>query len=305
MSKKREIDLGRLADALEKATPWGRPDLKRLSSGNSSLNFSAEAGGFRYLVKMASKERIAHVAALLKDVQGPGVMKHLLDGAVLEFDGLDMVLLEWMGGHVVEAEDLAPCEIDSFVDSYDGFSKALQGARDVRPPLDIASMKRILVSWKGVRWCPPLKILLSIPDDEIMADERELRTIHGDLHFGNVHFEDGRVAAFLDFEMARKGTKAEDLMRGVAHRFERLGPFAFSSRRRLLAVFARIVERSGLGLGMWLQAVDSYWLRKCARRVDKSRFAPFAALDLAVRSRLYLRMRDMVLDLKVTPGESR
>ena len=268
--------------------------MKRLSSGNSSLNFKAVAGGLKYLVKMASKERIAHVAALLKDVKGPGVMKHLLDGAVLGFGDLDMVILEWIGGHAIEAEDLGPQEIDSFVASYDGFSNALQLAKDVRPALDIAAMKDRLKSWKGAKCCPPLKILLSVPDSEIMADEGSLRTIHGDLHFGNVHFESGKVVGFLDFEMARKGTKAEDLMRGVAHRFERLGPFAVSRRRRLMKAFGMIVERSGIPARAWLQAVDSYWLRKCVRRIEKSRFTPGAVIDLALRSRLYVKMRAML-----------
>ncbi len=294
MSKKRRIDLDHLADTLEWATPWGRPGLRPLDSGNSSINFMAEAGGFRYLVKLASRERIVNVAELLRHVQGPGVMKHLLGGAVLEFGDLDMVLLEWMAGKPVDAESLTPGEIDSFVDSYGAFSAALQGAEDVRPALDIDAMKSKLAKWKGLKWCPPLKRLLKIGDGELKPDEAWLKTIHGDLHFGNVHFESGKVVAFLDFEMARKGTEAEDLMRGVAHRFERLGPFSFIRRRRLLKVFGRIVERSGLPRRMWLQAVDSYWLRKCSRRVEKSRLTIMAAIDLALRSRLFIKMRNML-----------
>lgn len=113
--------------------------------------------------------------------------------------------------------------------------------------------------------------------------------VHGDLNYRNMLFKGDRLSAFVDFEMMRAGAPEDDLLRGVLHRAERLGAFAFRRRRRLVRYFRTLVAASGIPAARWKAAIGRYRNRKEGVRRRKSRNRLALALDLAWRTRTFDR----------------
>ena len=189
-------------------------------------------------------------------------------------------------------------QVHAWLDDYAAFSAAMQKvktfgeARPIRQWREDALKKcRSLAGWIMRR------LLTEMDPADCDYRPELLRVIHGDYHYGNFLFVDGKVDAYLDLEEFRLGYPADDILRNIVCATEHLRWYAWGRRRRMLQVFALAVRRLPYSRHEWMMAVNARFISKLYMRTRKvRRFTLAQALNLAWRAGFYRRMRGIVAD---------
>ena len=257
--------------AAEKAFGVRFAVFEKVTGGHQSRNYRGETeDGRKYLVKFASRKVTERGVAWAADMASPLVPAAGFGGRFGTERKHRCSAFEWRDGRSADPALMTAGETASLVKGYLEFSKALQRVRDIPCPSELPE--------DGYRTAPVV--------------------IHGDMHYRNVLFRDGKVAAFLDFEKMRRGNPSEDLFRYFVHAMERTRFFRF---RRLAAMkrnFAAAVRQSPWGREVWLEAVSLYVRRKTRSRAEKSGGGVFKKIERALRAPLYRALGRIVRENK-------
>lgn len=298
LEMKRDFSLDALSKALCAGYGLSSPVLVPLKGCAHSLNFKVTDGATVFAAKVVQSCKTAALERLLAHtvpMDGSIAATRLFGGKVLDFGELKVMALRWIGGDRVSPDELDEAGIDSLVASYTKFLDEVRDDDFILPLRDAAALKpRIVERLKGMGLESWVRELRLVSDDSLTLDPSRIRVIHGDLHYENFKFADGKVSGFLDLEELRFGTPAEDIVRYTLCSAERRKWLTPRARRRLLAAFAAIVERMPLTRREWLFAIDSYLLRKIDRRTRNGRPPLFKRIGMTERFRIYRDLREMV-----------
>lgn len=117
---------------------------------------------------------------------------------------------------------------------------------------------------------------------------------HGDLHPGNVVFDRGVVAGFLDLEGPVRGYPAWDIVRYFSFALTKTSPLSAIRRRRIWARFAEAVRHLPYVREDWIVSINVTWFEQLWKKNGRGRIGALDVLRLAVRARQYRRMREIV-----------
>lgn len=234
-------------------------DFRRLATGNSSRNFLAtvRADGRRYLVKFGRESAVRILTRIAGAVRDPLFVPLAFGAKAFPVGEEWCCAMDWLDDvSSVRPQDMTSVQIRELVAAYGRMSDALQVLPNRRAPGELL--------------------------------------IHGDLHFDNVLFRGDRVVAFVDFEMMRPGSPADDLLRVFVHRMERTRFWKLGDMSRLFCGLGELIRCAPYSADDWLAAIERYVVRKNAGRARKSRWRWVAALEGRLRAPLYARLRKCV-----------
>lgn len=295
---KRDFSLELLTEALRAGYGLSSPVLTPLKGCAHSLNFKVVDGSTVFAAKVVQScktEALERLLAHTVPSEGGVAATRLFGGKVLDFGELKVMALRWIGGDRVSPDELDDAGIDSFVSAYTVFLDGLRDDGFILPLRDAAALKpKLLERLKGMGLSSWVRELRLVADGSLLLDPSRIRVIHGDLHYENFRFADGKVSGFLDLEELRFGTPAEDLVRYTLCSAERRKWLTPRARRRLLAAFAAIVERMPLMRSEWLFAIDSYLLRKLDRRTRGGRPSILRRIGMERCFGMYRDLREVV-----------
>lgn len=296
---KRDFRLASLKGTLETGFGISVRTLVPLAGHAHSLNFKVvTADGFVFAAKLFSAKGTAMPARLLAhtaSARTPLAVTQLFDGKILAFGDWNILALRWISGTMRYPDELDEQETDAFLSGYFAFLDGLRDDGKILPIRDGKACKETVL--KRLR-CGNAKEILrmveGIPDDELTLAPSVVRIIHGDLHWENFRFENGKVTGFLDLEELRFGTPAEDFVRYLVCRAEHQRWYDFGGRRRLLNVLKRFLEKTSLTRGEWLFAIDGYLLRKLEKKIKSKHVALYTRINLHVRLKFYRDLHSVV-----------
>lgn len=212
-----------------------------------------------------------------------------------DFGECVVVALAWCAGVRVMPDRLTSAQELSLVSGYAALSYAMQRVGSVLSPRDNVAVRAEALSLLSGPGCGALRRFVErdMPPEAMAYDPKRMKVIHGDFHHGNIHFDGDAVAGIMDFEDFRTGYPADDWTRYVVCGAEHLKWFDFAGRRRLLALFARLLPLAPAD--EWREAVDGLLVRKIWRRFSR-RKGPRAWLAFNLRFRLgfYMRLRALI-----------
>lgn len=295
---KRDFQLDDLKRVLESGYGVSVRTLSPLPGHAHSLNFKAEtadglvfaAKGFPAKANAMSARLLAHTAS----PQTPLAVTRLFDGKVLPFGDWNIMALRWIPGTMRYPDRLGENEMDAFLSAYAAFLDGLRDDGGILPLRDAAACKkRLLNRLRDGNADEIRRAVAGIPDEELSLPPSTVRIIHGDLHWENFRFLNGKVAGFLDLEELRFGTPAEDLVRYIICRAEHQRWYDFGGRRRLLGVLARFLEKTPFSREEWLFAIDGYLLRKLEKKIKSNRIAFYTRVNLLARLKFYRALRSL------------
>ena len=284
------VDVERLAAAL--AGRLGQSELKLAPIGVACAwpVFRAQAAdGAPLFVKLADPARARQTRAFLTSVPAAPFLPQVILSEPLEFDGHDVLVLEWKEAKCVNAEDMSDAQFASFVDGCRRLSSVLFAYRGELRPVgeDDPELQHAQLAAYAERH--PLvgrllRPLLDVPEARRTYGSRARATIHGDFQPKNYGFDGERFAAVFDFDALTTGLACEDAAYAFTERARR-AELSAEKRRRLTELFLRFVGSSPWSKDEWLVAVNHARLRIAARRLDRHPDSPFVAFDIARRDR--------------------
>ena len=286
---------------LEEKTGLAVTRLEMVKECSRPENFVVEtADGARLLVKCVPPKEPGrtlfekHSLPHFSELEGVHCAAKLRYGP-WQFGECLVAALEWCAGGRVMPDALSPAEERDLVRSYGGLSAAMQRASAVLPARDSVAIRRETMPLLAGGACRPLRQFVerAIPESALSYDSSRLCVIHGDFHHGNIHFKDGCVTGIFDFESFRFGYAAEDWLRYVVCGAEHLHWFDVSGRRRLLALFSRLLPLARAD--EWRAAAGALLIRKIWRRfsLHKGPRAWFV-LNMMFRLGFYRRILSMI-----------
>ncbi|MBO7482560.1 MAG: phosphotransferase [Kiritimatiellae bacterium] len=296
-----EFSVDGLRALLEERLGGGLRRFEMVTECSRPENFRVEtASGERLLVKCVPPERgriryfrdyfLPHLVAL-RDVPCAVRLSH----GPWDFGGCVVVALAWCAGGRVMPDRLTPAQEASLVKGYAQLSDAMQRAGAVLEPRDNVAVRAEALRLLSGPGCGALRRFVErdMPSDAMSYDPKRMKVIHGDFHHGNVHFDGDALAGVMDFEDFRTGYPADDWVRYVVCGAEHLKWFDFAGRRRLLALFARLLPLAPAD--EWREAVDGLLVRKIWRRFSRRKGpAAWLALNLRFRLGFYMRLRALI-----------
>ena len=296
---KRDFPLDSLKETLESGFGVSIRTFTRLAGHAHSLNYKVETTeGLVFAAKVFSAKEPAMSARLLAhtaSAQTPLAVTQLFDGKILAFGEWNILALKWIPGTMRYPDELDENETDSFLAAYRNFLDGLRDDGKIMPIRDGKVYKKnILNRLQGGTAGKIRRMVEEIPDDELTLSPSVVRIIHGDLHWENFRFENGKVTGFLDLEELRFGTPAEDFVRYLVCRAEHQRWYDFGGRRRLLNVLKRFLEKTSLTRGEWLFAINGYLLRKLEKKIKSNRVAFYTRINLYARLKVYRALSSAV-----------
>ena len=285
-----KIDVERLAAAL--SDRLGRPGLK-LEPLNVACAWpvfrATSPDGAPLFVKLADPSRARQTRAFLTSAPAAPFLPQVVLSEPLEFDGYDVLVLEWKEARCVNAEDMSDLQFASFVDGCRRLSSVLSAYRGELRPVgeedpDLQHAKLAAYAERHPVVGRLLSPLLDVPEARRTYGSRARATIHGDFQPKNYGFDGERFAAVFDFDALTTGLACEDAAYAFTERARR-AELPAAKRRRLTELFLRLVGTSPWPKDEWLVAVNHARLRIAARRLDRHPDSPFVALDIARRDR--------------------
>ena len=298
-----KVDVERLAAALSSRLGQSLSKLAPIDVACAWPVFKATvADGAPLFVKLANPAYARQTREFLAAMPSLPFLPQVVLADPLDFDGHDVLVLEWKKAKCVNAENMSDRQVVAFADGCRRLSAALSEYRgSVRamgeddPEIQYGKMSAYAVRHPIVGRL--LKPMLSIPAVRRTYGGRRLVTIHGDFQPKNYGFDGERFAAVFDFDALTTGLACEDATYAFTERARR-AELSAVKRRRLTELFLRFVGASPWPKDEWLVAVNHARLRIAARRLDKHPDSPFVAFDIARRDR---PLRMLVAELE---GES-
>ncbi len=296
----RDFEPADLESALETGYGVRVASLAPLAGHAHSLNFKAVCDdGTVFAAKCFPAAKAGMFARLLAHAKSAGELASnlLFDGRTLDFGRWKVVALRWIDGTRMFPDDMTQADADAFLSAYRAFLAGLKDDGRIMPARDSLRIKKSLLAFLGDRDAPEIVRELKLMPDESLELAPEARTIiHGDLHWENFRFKDGKVSGFLDLEELRFGTPAEDMVRYVVCRAEHQRWYDIGGRKRLLAAFRRFLAGMNLTRAEWLYAIDGYLLRKLDKKLASGKLTWSLRMNLRYRFRFYRALRDAVYE---------
>ncbi len=295
----RHFNRGSVRRTLEAGYGVKIAELEPLHGHAHSFNFRATTqDGMAFAVKCFPEEHENLFARLLAHTapsENPLAATRLFGGKVLGFNGWKVIALKWMSGTRCFPDELTESGVDEFLSAHQKFVGGLADDGLVLPVRDGLSLKRrLLERLKGGNAPEMVSELKQMSDSTLVLAPEAVRIIHGDLHWENFRFDEGRVTGFLDLEELRFGTPAEDLVRYVVCRAEHQRWYDVFGRRRLLKVFRLFLERTPFSRSEWMFAIDGYLLRKLDKKISSGHVPLATRINLRSRFAFYRALRDLV-----------
>lgn len=272
-------------------------ELKRLD-GASAVNFRAvrKSDGFTFLVKCSrldEKTRADKLERHLLDLDGSKATKWIFRDEMREFAGCRVFCLSWCPGKRVFPDRLTERELADYLDDYLGFSAAMQRTSNVLGRYPSETWRREAV--EALSRSAAGRYLARVMDREMKVgdctfrDDR-LKIVHGDFHYGNYHFEGGRVTGYFDLEEFRYGYPAEDIIRYFVCAVEHLRWYEQGRKRAILKAFRFAVKRLPYSEHEWNVAMNALFLRKMHKKFGR-RVGLFQVINFLYRMRFYREMK--------------
>ena len=295
------FETAELKAELERTLGFALRSLVRLD-GASALNFKAvrASDGMTFAVKCSppsSRALFDRLVEHLEALKGSKAVRRVFaETCPPTFRGYNLLCTAWTFGVRIFPDRLTDGQLDACLDAYLDFSAAMQKVKTFGPARPIRRWREeAFGKCRGLAGAVMRRLLGEMRPEDCDYRPELLRVIHGDFHYGNFLFVDGRVDAYLDLEEFRQGYPADDLLRLFTCAAEHLRWYAWSRRRRTLRAFARAVRRLPYSRHEWMFAVNARFISKMYMRTRKvRRFTLGQALNLAVRAGLYRAMRRIV-----------
>ena len=269
--------------------------------GGGAINFKAErvSDGLQFVVKCFPPDRWESGERLLETLK---TMEGVKTPVRLFAEALPAVLLDhlvfclsWQEGEVIAPDRLTDEQWDAFLDDYQRLSERMQLSVPADP------IRPLLKWWQDLRGaCRGLtgRIFVPVLDDmheeDLVFHPDLTRTIHGDLHPGNVLFEGGGVKCFMDLESFRPGYPPEDIACYCIAAVKRFGRTE-GRQDRILAMFGHAARRLPYSPHEWRTAVNALCLMGMRKRVcGGKRIGLISACELTVRGKLFALFRRQI-----------
>lgn len=295
---KQDFDTGELKSLLEKSLGFCLSSLVRLD-GASALNFRAEraADGLAFAVKCSPRSRqvmFDHLVNHLRETEGTKAVRRLFaETCPSTFRGYNVICLSWCDGLRRFPDQLTESQLLAFLDEYQLFSKAMQGASGILPhdPM-LVWRTQALASCRGF-WGGRVRRLIAreIPASSVTYRRERLKVIHGDFHHGNFLFSGEKVSGFFDLEEFCEGYPADDVIRYFVCAAEHLRWYEYPRLGRILSRFSAAVRHLPYPREEWETAIDGLLLRKIYMKTRDGGVGFARAANLLFRARFYRRLR--------------
>lgn len=264
-----------------------------------SLNYKAVRAedGLPFLVKLTPGEgeefqkRFDNLTRQLAVLSGSRAEQQLFADGPTVFGHYRLRFLSWCPGVRMQPDQLSPSELQQFVEDYQQFSEAMSKMPMALPAVDGAALvAKVKSGCKGFwGWLLRRVIEREMPMEDIVHRPALMRTIHGDFHYGNFHFENGRISGFFDLEDVCRGYPTEDIVRYFICTAEHLRWYSLYRHAALLRAFRRVVGLMPYSAHEWKLAVNLYFLRKAHRRVGRGWMKQ---ASLLARNFFYRKLKD-------------
>ena len=269
-----------LKSFLERGLGWGLSSLSPVRGHVTwSLNYKAvrATDDLPFLVKLTPdtgeefQRRFDNLTKHLSVLSGSKAEQQLFPDGPSAYGHYRIRFLSWCPGVRIQPDRLSPAELAQFAEDYLQFSDAMSKTSVMLPEMDGASLVREVKAGCRGFWGRLIRrtIEREMPMADVVHRPELLRPIHGDFHYGNFHFENGRVSGFFDLEDIRKGYPTEDVVRYFVCTAEHLRWYALHRHVALLRAFRRMVGLLPYSAHEWKVAVNLYFLHKARRRVGR------------------------------------
>ena len=245
---------------------------ERLSAGNSSRNFRAVTqDGKSYFVKFAPERDIERAIEKLSKISSPLIPTLAFGGKSGKFASVGFFATNWAAeGKSIPPDEFTEENISSILEAYSSLSAALQA---IDPDC--------LGAWDGL-------------EEEARKLSITPKTIHGDFHYKNFFFRNGKVSAVFDLECIRRGLETDDLLRIFIHALERTPFYKTRKRQKIKENFAKLVAKSPYPRESFLASLKLYERHKIARRKAKSRSRILFAIENYFRTKIYRSLERII-----------
>lgn len=299
---KQDFETSELKAELERSLGFELKSLERLD-GACALNFKAvrASDGMTFAVKCSppsSQMMFDRLVEHLEALKGSKAVRRVFEKECPPtFRGHNVLCTAWTFGVRIFPDRLTDKQVRDWLDDYIAFSAAMQKVRTFGAARPIRQWREdALKKCRGLAGWIMRRLLTEMDPADCDYRPELLCVIHGDYHYGNFLFVDGKVDAYLDLEEFRLGYPADDILRNVVCATEHLRWYAWGRRRRMLRVFALAVRQLPYSRHEWMMAINARFISKLYKRTRKvDRFTLAQALNLAWRVGFYRRMRKIVV----------
>ena len=308
MKRKPKFDTAQLKSFLEERLGRGLRRFEMITDCSRPQNFLCETSdGERLAVKCVPPEKTTikyfeHFLVHLQELKGSRAIE--IAGGPWMFGDCKVVAMKWAYGVRVMPNDLTAAQEAELVKAYGEFSDAMQRTTLTIPPRDNEAVRRHVEGHLSGWGCGFLRRFLAeeLTPEAMAYDKSRLKVIHGDFHHGNFYFDGDRITGFMDLEDFRWGYPADDWMRYVVCAAEHLHWYDFAGRRKLLALFGRLLPLAPAD--EWRESVAGLLIRKLDRRFAIKKKGPKAWLALNMRFRIgfYRSLFDMIREYENAGG---
>lgn len=263
-------------------------------------NFAvATESGKRMLVKCGDQapngkpDYFGHFVRHLEELKGTRAIQ-LIHGPY-KFGQYSVIMISWCEGCRVMPDRLTAEQEKELIKAYGEFSSAMQRCTQVLPPRDNVEVREAAMRFLTGPFCAKLREFVEreLPNDALKYDAGKLKVIHGDLHHGNFYFDGDVMTGFMDLEDFRYGYPADDWTRYVICAAEHLKWFDLAGRRRLVALFGRLLPLAPSD--EWREAVGGLLVRKIFRRFNERKGTKlWLAANLQFRLGIYKKMFEKI-----------
>ncbi len=299
--RKHDFDRARVVAEMESGWGIGIESCEPLNGHAHSLNYKVTLrDGRTFAAKMVPSSRANSLARLVSHkrmASRADTTTLLFDGKILHFGNWDVIATRWIDGIYIKPENLPEDKAKALLEAHAQFLRALSDDGCILPARDLAAMKNAVLERAKKSAARAVIGELETMDTSPLPPEN-LKIIHGDMHYENFRFRKDGSIGFLDIEELRLGTPAEDIVRYILTSAERLGPLAFLMRRKLIKTFSLFVAASPYSRAEWIFAINSFILKKLAKKTQKRGLSHWDAANLAFRMKFYARLRECVYALK-------
>ena len=299
--RQQPFETSELKAELERSLGVALRSLERLD-GAAALNFKAvrDSDGMTFAVKCSppsSRAMFDRLVEHLEALKGSKAVRRIFEKECPPtFHGHNVLCTAWTFGVRIFPDRLTDEQVRDWLDDYAAFSAAMQEVKTFGAARPIREWREgALKKCRGLAGRIMRRLLTEMDAADCDYRPELLRVIHGDYHYGNFLFVDGKVDAYLDLEEFRLGYPADDILRNIVCATEHLRWYAWGRRRRMLQVFALAVRRLPYSRHEWMMAINARFVCKMFKRTRKvGRIGLGQALNLAWRVRFYRRMRQVV-----------